>query len=176
MPMQMVLTGRPQVLHRVVDGEAGRDHAAGRVDVQADVALRVLRLEEQQLRDDQVRDVVLDGVAEEDDALAEQPAVDVVGALAPARGLDDHRHEHRPCLERGLQRRGRVPRRLEGGQLAGDLGPGHASTSSSLSVMAARPPTPTAASSASSACSASSVSSSSSASVAASTWLVDATG
>ena len=85
---------RAQVLHRVVDGEAGRDLAAGRVDVQADVLLRVLRLEEEELGDDQVGEVVLDRVAQEDDPLAQQARVDVVGALPPAGGLDDHGDEH----------------------------------------------------------------------------------
>ncbi len=70
------------------------DDAARRVDVQADVLLRVLGLEEEQLRDDEVRDVVLDRVAQEDDPFLEQARVDVVGALASAGGLDDHRHEH----------------------------------------------------------------------------------
>ncbi len=39
-------------LHRVVDREAGRDRAAGAVDVEMNVLLRVVHLQEQQLRDD----------------------------------------------------------------------------------------------------------------------------
>ena len=58
--------------------------AARRVDVQADVLVRVLRLEEQQLRDDQVRHVVVDRPDEEDHALLQQARVDVVRALAAA--------------------------------------------------------------------------------------------
>ena len=85
----------PQVLHGVVDREAGVHDAAGRVDVQADVLLRVLGLEEQQLGDDQVRQVVLDRVTEEDDPLAEQARVDVVRAFPTTGGFDDHRDEHR---------------------------------------------------------------------------------
>ena len=38
--------------------------------------------------------MVLDRVAEEDDPLAQQARVDVVGAFPPAGGLDHHRHEH----------------------------------------------------------------------------------
>jgi hypothetical protein len=38
--------------------------------------------------------VVLDGVAQEDDPLAQQARVDVVGALTTAGGFDDHRDEH----------------------------------------------------------------------------------
>ena len=98
-----------QVLHRVVDREPGGHDAAGRVDVQADVALRVLGLEVEQLGDDEVGHVVLDRVAQEDDPLLEEPAVDVVGPFAATRGLDDHRHEHRGRAARGIggQRRGR---------------------------------------------------------------------
>ena len=81
------------VLHRVVDGQSGRDRAAGRVDVDGDVLLGILGLEEQQLRDDQVRDVVVDGLAEEDDVVFEQTGVDVVGALAARRLLYDHRDQ-----------------------------------------------------------------------------------
>src|SRR5437867_1742259 len=89
-----VLAHLVQRLLRVVDGEAARDDATGRVDVEADVLLRILGVEEQELCDDQVRDVVLDLVAEEDDTLPQQSRVDVVGALATAAGFDDHRYEH----------------------------------------------------------------------------------
>ena len=41
----------------------------------------ILRLEEEELRRDQVRDVVVDLLAEEDDALAQEPRVDVERAL-----------------------------------------------------------------------------------------------
>ena len=84
---------RLDVLHRVVDREAGRHRAPGRVDVEEDVLLRVLGLEEEELRDDQVRQVVADGRAQDDDAVAEQPRVDVVGALTAAGLLNDDRDE-----------------------------------------------------------------------------------
>ena len=88
--------------------------AARRVDVQADVALRVFSLEEQQLGDDQVGHVIFDLVAQEDDPVLEQAAVDVVGPLAAARAFDDHRDEHQrfPFLGRMVLppagRRGRL--------------------------------------------------------------------
>ena len=41
-------------LHRVVDREAGGDGAAGAVDVNVDVLLRVLHLEEEELGDDEL--------------------------------------------------------------------------------------------------------------------------
>ena len=64
-------------LHRVVDREARVDRAARRVDVERDVLVRVLGLEVEQLGDDQVRDLVVDRRAEEDDPLVEQARVDV---------------------------------------------------------------------------------------------------
>ena len=39
------------------------------------------------------RHVVLDRPGDEDDALLQQPRIDVVGALAAVGLLDDHRHE-----------------------------------------------------------------------------------
>jgi len=47
----------------------------------------------QQLRHDQVGDVVVDWLAEEDDPLVQQARVDVERALAARALLDDHRDE-----------------------------------------------------------------------------------
>src|SRR5262249_43271562 len=76
--------------HRVVDREAGVDLPARRVDVDLDVLLRVLGLEMDQLRDDEVRDLIVDRRAEEDDPLVQQTRVDVERALTTRRLLDDH--------------------------------------------------------------------------------------
>ena len=77
-------------LHRVVDRQARVHRAAGRVDVERDVLVGILGLEVQQLRHDEVRDLVVDRRAEEDDPLAQETGVDVERALS-ARGLfDDH--------------------------------------------------------------------------------------
>src|SRR5207245_3840781 len=75
---------RLDVLHRVVDRKARADRAAGRVDVDLDVLLRVVRGKVDELRHDQVRHHVVDGAADEDDAVLEQARVDVEGALAVA--------------------------------------------------------------------------------------------
>ena len=77
-------------LHGVVDGQARVDVAARAVDVEGDVLVRVLGLQMQQLGDDQVGHLVVDGGAQEDDALVEQARVDVERALASAGLLDDH--------------------------------------------------------------------------------------
>jgi hypothetical protein len=47
----------------------------------------------QQLGHDQVGHLVVDRLAEEDDALVEQPRVDVEGPFAARVLLDDHGHE-----------------------------------------------------------------------------------
>src|SRR6516165_6177128 len=58
----------------------------------------------QKLSDDQVRDLVVDRRAQEDDPLVEQPAVDVKRPLPAGGLLDDHRYEwaHRPRFFRFL--------------------------------------------------------------------------
>ena len=90
-------------LHRVVDRQPRVDAAAGRVDVERDVLFGILALEVQQLRDHEVRDLVVDRRAQEDDALVEQPRVDVELALPARRALDDHRDQwHAPTLAVGL--------------------------------------------------------------------------
>ena len=76
-------------LHGVVDGEAGGDAAAGGIDVEMHLFFRVGHLQEQQLRDDEIGDHVIDRRAEEDDAVNEQAGVDVIAALA-ATGLFHH--------------------------------------------------------------------------------------
>ena len=84
---------RPDKLHGVVDGETCGDRAAGRVDVEMDVLVRVFRLEKQQLGDDQVGHVILNRAHAENHSLLEQPGIDVVGALTACALFDDHRHE-----------------------------------------------------------------------------------
>ncbi len=80
-------------VHRVVDRHAGGDHAPGRVDVETDVLVGILRLEEQQLRHHQVGGDLVDRTDQEHHALLEQARVDVIGTLAAAALLDHHRHE-----------------------------------------------------------------------------------
>ncbi len=84
---------RLDVLHGVVDGEAGIHRTAGGVDVQPDVLLGILTGQEEQLRHDDVGDLVVDGRPDEDDSVFEQPRVDVHPAFAPIRGLDDVRDQ-----------------------------------------------------------------------------------
>ena len=76
-------------VHRVKDGKTRGHRAARRVDVQGDVLVRIGALEVQQLRHHRVGHVVVDLLAQEDNAIVEQAGVDVVAALA-ARGLLDN--------------------------------------------------------------------------------------
>src|SRR2546425_9510127 len=65
-----------------------------------DVLVGVLGLEEQHLRDHQVREVVLDERRQKDDPLPQQSREDVERALTAGRLLHDHRNQcHRasPC-------------------------------------------------------------------------------
>ena len=92
-PTQIVDTSGADVLHDVVDRHAGVRQAAGGVDVEMDVLVRVLRFEVEDLGHDQVGDLVVDLLAEEHDALLEQQRVDVEGAVAAAGLVDDGRDE-----------------------------------------------------------------------------------
>src|SRR5712691_2453692 len=84
--------GRLHVLHGVVDGEARRHRATGRVDVDLDLLPRIVGGEVHELGDDEVGDHVVDGPADQDDAVLQQPRVDVERALAVAAlVLDDGR-------------------------------------------------------------------------------------
>ena len=80
------------VLHRVVDGHAGRHRASRRIDVEIDVLVRVLALQKEQLRGDDVGHVVVNRRSEEDDAILQQARIDVVAALAALGLLDDVGH------------------------------------------------------------------------------------
>jgi hypothetical protein len=94
-------------LHGVVDRQAGVDRAAGRVDVQGDVLVGVLGLQVQQLRHHEVGDLLVDRLAEEDDALVEQAGVDVERPLSARALLDDHRDQrHTDLLSSVWQPRG----------------------------------------------------------------------
>ena len=80
-------------LHRVVDGRHGRVRAAGRVDVDLDVAVGVEGLQREQLGHDVVGAGIVDLHAEEDDALLEELRVRIVDALAVGAALPELRED-----------------------------------------------------------------------------------
>ena len=57
----------PMVVEQTSRGERAFDIYSRRVDVQRDILLRVLGGQKQDLRDDYVRDVVVDGRTQEND-------------------------------------------------------------------------------------------------------------
>ena len=82
-----------QELHRVVNRQAGRDAAAGRIDVEMDVLLGIGHLQKQQLGDDEVGHHVIHRRAQKNDAVHQQPRINVVAAFAAPGLLDHHRHQ-----------------------------------------------------------------------------------
>jgi hypothetical protein len=80
-------------LHRVVDRHAGIHGPAGRVDVEEDVLVAVVRLQVQELGHDEVGDRVVHRLAEEHDPLVEQPREDVERTLSAGGRLYDHRDQ-----------------------------------------------------------------------------------
>ena len=65
------------VLHGVVDGHAGRDGTARAVDVEGDVGLGILVGQIQELSDENVGHLIVDALAEEEDAILEEAGDDV---------------------------------------------------------------------------------------------------
>ena len=76
-------------LHGVIDRQPGGYVAAGGVDVNVDVLLRVAHLQKQHLCDHGVGHRIIDGGAEENDAIHEQTRINIVSAFA-ATGLFHH--------------------------------------------------------------------------------------
>ena len=64
-------------LHGVVDRHTRGDRTTGAVDIHVDVSLAVFELKVQQLSNDAVRDIVVDGTSQQDDPIAEQATVNV---------------------------------------------------------------------------------------------------
>ena len=77
------------VLHDVVDRQAGTDGPARGVDVQADVAVRVLGGEQDELGADAVGEFVVDLVSEEDDPVPQQPLEDLLADQRAGRRFRD---------------------------------------------------------------------------------------
>src|SRR5690348_15690268 len=83
---------RLHVLQLVGYGEARRHRSAWGVDVDLDLLLRVVRGQVHELGDHQVGHDIVDGPADQDDAVLQQSRVDVKGPLAVAAlVLDDRR-------------------------------------------------------------------------------------
>ena len=88
-------------LHGVVDGHAGGDRAAGAVDVQPDVGVRVLPLEVEQLGAQLVGDVVVHVGAQHDHPVLQQPREDV-GARVGTR-VESRRQRRNVWIRHGVK-------------------------------------------------------------------------
>ena len=60
---------RFDILHGVINGQSGGNQAAGRIHVKIDVLIRIFRLEKQQLGDEKVGNLIVDGGAKENDSV-----------------------------------------------------------------------------------------------------------
>src|ERR1700756_5399321 len=94
------------VLHCVIDCESGGNGTTGGIDVELDVLLRVFGREEKHLGNDEVGDLIVDRRSKEDDVVAQQTGIDIVGALASVRLLNDHWYQCHALL---LTSRSRAP-------------------------------------------------------------------
>ena len=71
----------------------------GEFDIQRNLLLRIIGLEEEELRNHKRRHPVLDRTGDEDDAFLQEPRKDIVGPLA-ADGLLDHHGDE--IVHRGI--------------------------------------------------------------------------
>ena len=81
----------------------------GRIDVELDVFLRIFAGEKQHLSNDEIGYLIIDRRAEENDVIAKQTGINVVGALAATRLLNHHGNQcHSSFVPRGVMPRHRV--------------------------------------------------------------------
>lgn len=80
---------RGNEVHRVDDSQAVVDAAARAVDIKLDVGLGVFVGEVQELRHYHIGCLLIDFVAQEDDAVLEEPRVNIIAALAVAGANDN---------------------------------------------------------------------------------------
>jgi hypothetical protein len=94
------------VLHGVVDRHAGRHDPARTVDVDRNVLFGILGFEEEELGDDQVGQVILDATTDENDAVLEEPGINVVCPFPATALLNDYWNQRHlgfpPCSTRLL--------------------------------------------------------------------------
>ena len=76
-------------LHRVVDRHPCGNRSARAVDIHVDVGFAVFELKVQQMSDNAVGNVIIDGASQQDDSVAKQTAVDVHRPLFAAIFFDD---------------------------------------------------------------------------------------
>ena len=92
-----------------MDGHARADRAAGAVDIQADILVRVLPFQVQQLRHHKACRGVVDLLAQNDDAVIQQTGEDIIGTLTMCRLFDNVRNKtHKVRLLIRQKKQGRI--------------------------------------------------------------------
>ena len=81
------------VLHGVIDGEAGRNRASRRINVERDILIGINRFQVQKLCNYRIRNGVVNGLTQENDALIEQTGIDIIAALTAGRLLHNVWHK-----------------------------------------------------------------------------------
>ncbi|MPN14762.1 hypothetical protein SDC9_162091 [bioreactor metagenome] len=80
-------------MHRVVDGQSVGDASARRIDVYTDVFGGIFRFQKEQLGHHHIGRGLCDLFSEYDDAVPQQPGVNIERTFAYAGMLDDDRNE-----------------------------------------------------------------------------------
>jgi hypothetical protein len=101
-PAQIVFNLRQHALHRVKDGETGRDAPAGRIDVERNVPIGVLVGKVQELSHQHVRHLVVHVRAQEQDPVLEESGDDVELAGLAVHGRERGRPGRSGRRPRGL--------------------------------------------------------------------------
>ena len=94
-----------------MDRHTGRDAAAGAVDIQADILIRVLPFQIQQLCHHKACGGIVDILAQHDDAIVQQTGENIVGTLPVRRLLDNVRNKtHKVRLLKWFKFIGKIDR------------------------------------------------------------------
>ena len=84
---------RTDEAHRVEDRHAGRNRAAGAVDVKRNVLVRIFAFQEEKLRDDERSRLIVHLAREKNDAIAKQTRINIEAALCAAGTLNNDRNK-----------------------------------------------------------------------------------
>ena len=83
---------RFNVLHGVINSHACTYTATGAIDVQMDIFVRIFRFQKEQLSNDNIRHVVIDGSGHKNYSVFEQTRVNVIGTFSAAGLFNDDRN------------------------------------------------------------------------------------
>src|ERR1700737_5053270 len=78
-------------LHRIVNRETGGNGATRRINVKINITLRILHLQKQELGNNAVCYEIIDRSSDENDAIFEQSAINVIPSFLVAAPFDDCR-------------------------------------------------------------------------------------